>query len=63
MEKFQNIIKPVYFLRMAGWFIDDRQKCQERIISLKIGIEEVILMHNWVKFNDGSVLKREAVPT
>ena len=36
-------------LRIAGRFIDQRRKGQERIISITIDYKEITLMQMWVK--------------
>ena len=49
-------------LRTAGWFIYQRHKGQERIISIIIANKEVALMQIWVKSTHWLLLKREIIP-
>ena len=53
----------INLLRMAGWFIDQRRKGKERIISITTANKEVALMQMWVKSTHWLLLKRETIPT
>ena len=48
---------------MAGWFIGQRRKEQERIILSTIANKDVALMQMWVKSTHWLLLKRETIWT
>ena len=48
---------------MASWFIDQRSKGQEWIISITIANKEVALMQMWVKSTHWLLLKSQKIPT
>ena len=48
---------------MAGRFIEQKHKEQERIISITIANKEVDLIQMWVKSIHWQLLKRETIPS
>ena len=48
-------------LRMAGWFINQKQKGQKKLISIRVAKKEVTLIQMWVKSAHWLFLKRETI--
>ena len=60
---YNFILYCINLLRMAGWFIDQRHKEQEKIISITVANKKVVLMQMWAESTHWLLLKQETIPT